>query len=63
MEPLGTGIISPDNPYPTAHAVLTAHKVTGLSRGDCVQWNIVPWVVYKTDENGDRTDKWTSPLG
>jgi uracil-DNA glycosylase len=61
VEPVGSGIISPDNKDPTADAVHTAHTVTGLSRGDCAHWNIVPWVVYKTDKNGDRTDEWTSP--
>jgi uracil-DNA glycosylase len=61
VEPVGSGIISPDNSDPSADAVHAAHTVTGLSRGDCVHWNIVPWVVYKTDEDGDRTDKWTTP--
>jgi uracil-DNA glycosylase len=61
VEPVGSGIISPDNADPTADAVHAAHKLTGLSRADCVHWNIVPWVVYKTDANGDRTDEWTTP--
>jgi uracil-DNA glycosylase len=61
VEPVGSGIISPDNADPTADAVHAAHTVTGLSRGDCVHWNIVPWVVYKTDANGDRSDEWTTP--
>ncbi|MFF0905411.1 UNVERIFIED_CONTAM: uracil-DNA glycosylase [Kocuria sp. CPCC 205316] len=44
------GFSSEDNPDPTARTFRALREESGLARGDCLRWNVVPWALR--DEGG-----------
>ncbi|GAC1402513.1 MAG: hypothetical protein NVS4B6_28340 [Mycobacterium sp.] len=49
VRPGGSGFCSEDNVDASNQLIAGILRATGISRSDCLKWNIVPWAVLDTD--------------
>ena len=54
---VGSGLVSRDNPDPTARNMAKALGQAGLSRIDCFLWNVVPYYISTKDKDGKASNR------